>query len=82
MRHEIEVDSVSKVCVGTLADAISTKNSYVQAIILSEIFEAIKHTCKDRYNLQLSYIAQEINRHNFENLKESLESLCDFLKLE
>jgi hypothetical protein len=67
-----------------IVDCFAQMNSDDQAIFLSEMFDALLHRCKEKakFDSQLCWIATCIERYNFNQLKETINSLNEFIKTE
>jgi hypothetical protein len=78
----ISVQAKSEVELPEISSGFSELNSTGQATFLMDIFDALKHRCKDeiKYQSQLHWIATEINRYNFVELKETIRTLNEYLK--
>ena len=78
------VPSHSVVDLSEFASAFAELNSDDQAIVLQEMFDALKFKCKDdhKYNSQLCFIAVSIQRYNFKELVKSIGDLNYFIEKE
>ena len=76
----LKVVSNSEVTFDAVATEFAKMNSEKQAIFLSELFDALKHECKNHYNFesQLWHIAAEIRSFKFNELLYVVETLNDF----
>lgn len=75
------VPTVSQVDFADIAEKFSEETSTEQVGLLRELFQALRYKCGDDYKFQsqLCYIAREINLRNYKQLKETIETLNEFL---
>lgn len=81
MNNTITVESTAEVRFGVIAEQFADMISAEQAIFLSELFDALKFKCKDesKFNMQLSYIADQIKARNLKDLSNAIETLNLFI---
>lgn len=82
MRYIYTVPATADVEYNEVADAFAETSSVEQTILLEELFDSLRHKCKDHFHLekQLLHIADEIKKRNLKNLKYVIETLNEFLK--
>lgn len=66
----------------SIANAFAEEDSRKQAILLHELFDALRHLCKDHFRneSQLLHIADAIKEHNFKHLIYSIKTLNSFIE--
>lgn len=80
MKYEIELNIISpcKVSIGDIADKFAELTNEKQAVFLHELFDALKHRCKERFEFQLNYIADYVVKSQCDDLKYVFETLHEF----
>lgn len=66
----------------SIADAFACEDSRKQAVLLHELFDALRHQCKDHFKneSQLLHIATAIKENNFKHLIYSIKTLNSFIE--
>lgn len=67
-----------------IADEFASMGSREQAIFLHELFNSLRHKCKDHFKneSQLLFISKYIKEMNFKQLSYTFETINEFLKKE
>jgi hypothetical protein len=79
--YVVTVKAQATVDFGEIAEEFAQMSSVEQSIFLQELFDALKHRCKDhhRYETQLLYMAKDMKEKNFKNMFYTINTLESFL---
>jgi len=76
------VEARADVELAEIASSFQDMDSVSQAIVLEELFDALKFGCKTNalFEMQLLHISNQIELKNFKNLKYVFETVNAFLE--